>query len=84
MKLSFSLVIASVLLVASCNSTPVSSTSKVNPHSELDACVDPTLNVDLDDSSSAPKTQRPSSSDSEQSGYTDKEPGCILPELDEK
>lgn len=77
MKLSFgfSLIIASVLLVVSCNTTQESPTPKPSYSDELAPCVDPALNMDLGESS-APKKHEPSA-DSEQPD-SEKYPGCIV------
>ena len=77
MKLSIlSLVLTSILLVVSCNTTQESPTPKPSYSDELAPCVDPALNMDLGESAT-PKKHEPSA-DTEQPGYTEKDPGCIL------
>jgi hypothetical protein len=78
-----SLIIAGILLLASCNGQNV--TSSPVPEIQgaadsLDACSDPTMELSYDNSSVTSSKQE-SQRKPEPPDRSEKEPGCILPEL---
>ena len=83
MKLStISLAVAGVLLVASCNSTPVQPTSP--PDETFPGCPDDTYEPLNGGESPTANTQRKPDSNVDQPDDSEINPGCTLPELDEK
>jgi hypothetical protein len=83
--LKLSLIIAGILLLASCNGqnvTPSPTPDIQGAADSLDACSDPTMELSYSNSSVTSSKQEESQHQPEPPDSSEEEPGCILPELD--